>query len=56
MINVESDLDQRLVSRLCEPLNSPLGASAGSLLCNADLSHPCDSLQSILQVLLTDVH
>lgn len=53
---VESDLDQRLVSWLCEPLNSPLGTSAGSRLLDGDLAHPCNSLQGILQVLLTDVH
>lgn len=53
---VQSDLDQRLVSWLCEPLNAPLGTSAGSRLLNGDLAHPCNSLQGILQVLLTDVH
>lgn len=53
---VESDLDQRLVSWLCEPLNAPLGTSAGSRLLDGDLAHPCNSLQGILQVLLTDVH
>lgn len=53
---VESDLDQRLVSWLCEPLNAPLGTSAGSRLLDGDLAHPCNSLQCIFQVLFTDVH
>lgn len=54
--DMESDLEQRLVSGFSEPLHLPLGASAVSLLYNADFTHPCYSLQSVLQVLCTDVH
>lgn len=51
-----SDLDQRLVSGFSEPFDPPLGVSAASLPFNTELTHPCDSLQSVLQVLLADVH
>lgn len=53
---VEFDLHQRLVSRIREPLDPPAGASAASLICNADMTHPLDSLQSIFQVQSTNVH
>lgn len=53
---MKSDLDQRLVSGFSEPLDPPLGASAASLRRNLELTHPRYSLQSVLQVLLTDVH
>lgn len=55
-IELHCDLDQRLVPRSGEPHHLPLGASAGSLPAHADLPHPRDSLQGVLQVLLTDVH
>lgn len=45
---VESDLEQRLVPGFSEPLDPPLGASAGTKPFNFDLTHPCDSLQSVL--------
>lgn len=55
-MKTESDLDQRLVSRFCKPLDPPLGTSAASQVFNADLAHPSDSLQSVFQVFGTDVH
>lgn len=55
-IGLEPDLHERLVSRLGEPLDPPLGASATSFPCDPDLSHPWDSLQGELQVVFTDVH
>lgn len=51
-----SNLDQRLVSGFSEPLHPPLGFPAASLPFHTELTHPRDSLQSVLQVLLTDVH
>lgn len=45
---VESDLEQRLVPGFSEPLDPPLGASAGTKPFNFDLTHPRDSLQSVL--------
>lgn len=52
----ESDLHQRLVSRIGEELDAPAGATAGSVVCNADVTHPLDSFQSIFQVQSTDVY
>lgn len=49
-------LDQRLVPRIREPLDAPRRAPAGSHVGDADLTHPCDSLQGVLQVQSTDVH
>lgn len=54
--HAESDLEQRLVSWFSEPLNLPLGPSAGSLPCDLELTHSSNPLQSVLEFLLADVH
>lgn len=50
------DLNQRVVSRVSEPFNSPFGQSAGSLPLDTELTHPVNSLKSKLQVILIYVH